>query len=196
MHGRRPYPLLLISRKEKYALKQSSKCALGGIVAALSLVLMISIAIVPFMEFALPAVAGALITFIVIEIDKKWAFGVYLAVAILGMLLVPQKEVSVMYLAFFGYYPIIKAIFESKLPPFLSWVLKILSFVATMVVSYYLMIKFMGVTLDETEEFGAFAIPVLLGTGTLAFILYDIALSKFVTLYLIKWQKRFKRYFK
>ena len=74
--------------------------------------------------------------------------------------------------------------------------LKILSFVATMVVSYYLMIKFMGVTLDETEEFGAFAIPILLGTGTLAFILYDIALSKFVTLYLIKWQKRFKRYFK
>ena len=52
-------------------MKQSSKCALGGIVAALSLVLMISVAIIPFLTYALPAVAGALIIFIVVEIDRK-----------------------------------------------------------------------------------------------------------------------------
>ena len=80
-------------------MKQSSKCAIGGIVAALSLVLMISVAIFPFMEYALPAVAGALTIFMVIETDKKWAFGVYTTVAILGLLLVPNKEVAVMYLA-------------------------------------------------------------------------------------------------
>ena len=88
--------------KEKPGLKQSSKCAIGGIVAAVSLVLMISVAIIPFLTYALPAVAGLFIVFIVIEIDKKWAFGVYCTVAILGMLLVPDKEVAVMYLAFFA----------------------------------------------------------------------------------------------
>ena len=60
-------------------MKQSSKCAIGGIVSALSLVLMISVAIIPFLTYALPALAGVLIIFIVIEIDKKWAFGVYSA---------------------------------------------------------------------------------------------------------------------
>ena len=177
-------------------MKQSSKCALGGIVAALSLVMMISVAIIPFLTYALPAAAGMLIVFMVIETDKKWAFGDYCTVAILGMLLVPDKEVAVMYLAFFGYYPIIKAAFESKLNNIISWVLKVATFVVTMVVSYALMMRFMGVTIDETEEFGAMAIPILLGMGTLAFVMYDIAMTKTVTLYLMKWQKHFKRYFK
>ena len=97
-------------------MKQSSKCAIGGIVAALSLVMLISVAIIPFLTYALPAAAGALIVLIVIEIDKKWAFGVYAAVAILSMLLVADKEVAVMYTAFFGYYPIVKAVFEKHMP--------------------------------------------------------------------------------
>ncbi len=192
MLRRRPYSLLLIGEK----MKQSSKCALGGIIAALSLVLLISVAIVPFMEYALPAVAGALIILMVIETDKKWAFGVYCAVAILGLFLVPNKEVAIMYFAFFGYYPILKALIEGRLPNALSWIIKVGTFVATMVVSYAFMMKFMGVTIDETEEFGMVAIPVLLGMGTLTFILYDIALTRMVMLYLIKWQKHFKRSFK
>lgn len=177
-------------------MKQSSKCAIGGIVAALSLVLMISVAIIPFMTYALPAAAGVLIIFIVVEIDKKWAFGVYATVAILGMLLVPEKEVAMMYLAFFGYYPIIKSVIESKFPLVIEWIVKIVLFAGTMAGAYFLMIKFMGVTIDETEEFGMLAYPLLLGTGTFAFIIYDIALTKLITLYLKKWQRHFKRYFK
>ncbi len=177
-------------------MKQSSKCAIGGIVAALSLVLMISVAVIPFLTYALPALAGALIIFIVVEIDKKWAFGVYATVAILGMILVPDKEVAVMYLALFGYYPIFKALIESKFPVVIEWIIKILSFVLTMAGSYYLMMKFMGVTIDETEEWGVMAYPILLGMGTFAFILYDIALTKMISLYIHRWQKHFKRYFK
>lgn len=177
-------------------MKQSSKCAIGGIVAALSLVLMISVAIIPFLTYALPAVAGLLIIFVVVEIDKKWAFGVYCTVAILGMLLVPDKEVAVMYLVFFGYYPIMKAAIESKLPIVIEWIVKIGTFILTMVAAYFLMMKFMGVTIDEAEEWGIMAYPILLGMGTFAFVVYDIALTKMITLYLMKWQKHFKRYFK
>lgn len=177
-------------------MKQSSKCAIGGIVAALSLVLMIMVAVVPFMTYALPAVAGALTVFMVIEVDKKWAAGVYAAVAILGLFLVPEKEVAVMYLAFFGYYPILKALIESKKKSVIGWILKLLTFEATMVGSYWLMIKFMGVTIDEMDEYGLWAIPILLGIGTFAFILYDIALTKMVWVYNKKWRKHFKRYFK
>ena len=158
--------------------------------------MMISVAIIPFLTYALPAVAGLFIVFIVIEIDKKWAFGVYCTVAILGMLLVPDKEVAVMYLAFFGYYPILKSLIEAKIPTVLGWIIKVLTFVSTMVVSYYLMIKLMGVTIDETEDFGMMAYPILLGMGTFAFVMYDIALTKMITLYLMRWQKLFKRYFK
>ncbi|MBR5772010.1 MAG: hypothetical protein IKY00_02225 [Clostridia bacterium] len=177
-------------------MKQSSKCALGGITAALSLVMMISVAIVPFMTYALPAIAGALTVFMVVEVDKKWAFGVYAAVAILGMFLVPEKEVAVMYLALFGYYPIVKALIESKVPAVVGWLLKIILFEITMVVSYILMIKFMGVTIDEMDTLGKLAIPILLGAGTLAFIIYDFALTRLVSIYTRNWRKHFRRYFK
>ena len=180
----------------RFKMKQSSKCAIGGITAALSLVLMISVAVVPFLTYALPAVAGAMIIFIVTEIDKKWAFGVYASVSVLGIFLVPDKEVAVMYLALFGYYPILKRIIETKVKKPFSWVLKILTFLVTMTVSYYLMIKLMGVTLDEMDTFGMWAIPMLLGFGAMAFVLYDIMLSKLVIIYKFRWRKYFKRYFK
>lgn len=157
---------------------------------------MISVAIIPFLTYALPAVASVLITFIVIEIDKKWAFGVYCAVSILGFLLVGDKEVAMMYIAFFGYYPIFKAIAESKLPKVAEWVLKLVLFNASIAAAYVIMIKLMGVTVDEITEYGMVAVPVLLGAGSVAFVLYDIALTKIITLYMIKWRKLFKRYFK
>jgi hypothetical protein len=177
-------------------LKQSSKCALGGIVSALSLVLMISVAVIPFLTYALPAVAGVLIVFIVVEIDKKWAFGVFSAVAILAFLLVPDKEVAMMYIAFFGYYPIIKAVLESKLPVALGWIVKVLLFNLTMVAAYLVLIFVMGIEIDEITEYGAIAVPMLLGAGSITFIAYDIALTQIISIYVLKWRKYFKRYFK
>ncbi|MBR6361429.1 MAG: hypothetical protein IKS04_06495 [Clostridia bacterium] len=177
-------------------MKQSSKCAIGGIVASLSLVLMISVAVVPFLTYALPAIAGAMMIFAVIEINRKWAFGIYAAVSILGLFLVPDKEVAVMYLAFFGYYPIIKSLLESKCGRVLEWALKLISFLSTMVISYYLMIKFMGVTIDEMDTWGKWAVPILLGMGTFAFVIYDLALTRLVFLYDLKWRKYFRKYFK
>ena len=177
-------------------MKQSSKCAIGGIVSALALVLMISVAVIPFLTYALPAVAGVLTVFMVIETDKKWALGVYCTVAILAMILVPDKEVAVMYLAFFGYYPILKAVIESRLPTVLGWVVKVASFVATMVAAYLLLINVMGVTVDEIEEYGMIAVPLLLGIGAVAFVMYDITLTRLIILYTIKFRKLFRRYFK
>ncbi len=177
-------------------MNQSSKCAIGGIVAALSLVILISVAIIPFLTYALPAAAGILIIPIVIEIDKKWAFGVYATVAILGTLLVPNKEVAAMYVAFFGYYPIIKAIFEGHFKGWIAWILKVISFVVSIGASYYVLIALMGLEIDEIETYGLIAVPMLLGAGTVAFIIYDIALTKIIELYLAKWRKIFKRYFK
>ncbi len=178
-------------------MKQSSKCAVGGIVAALSLVLLISVAIVPFMTYALPAMAGVLIAFTVTEIDKKWALGVYAAVAILGIFLVPDKEVSVMYLALFGYYPVLKSVIEARLKSkTLQLLIKITVFLVTMFVSYFLMIKLMGLKIEDMEELGKWAVPILLGTGLVAFLMYDFAVSKMILLYEMKWKKHFHRFFK
>lgn len=81
-------------------MKVSSKTALGGIVAALSLSLMFLISIIPMFTYAVPAAASMLLIPIVIEISKKWALGVYFAISLLGLIIVPNKEVAVIYVAF------------------------------------------------------------------------------------------------
>ncbi len=178
-------------------MKQSSKTALGGIAAAVSVAIMFILSVIPFMTYATPAVAGALIIFITIELDRKWAFGVFAAVGLLSLMLVPDKEIAVLYAAFFGYYPIIKSILESRLrSKALEVVIKLLIFNISVIASYILMIKFMGITIDESEMLGKFVIPLLLGLGNIVFIMYDFALTRLISAYLYKWQKYFKKIFK
>lgn len=177
-------------------MKQSSKTALGGIVAALSVALLFMLSVIPFLTYALPAMAGALIILIVIELNKKWAVGVYFAVSLLALLLVPDKEAAVMYAAFFGYYPIFKSVIESKLNKLLSVITKTALFCVSMSLSYYLMIKFMCVEFDGVEALGRFAVPIIFSIGIVAFGLYDYTLSAIITVYLKKWRTHFRRVFK
>ena len=88
---------------------QSAKTAIGGILTGLSIIILMPTVFGIFV-YALPLIASALILFSVIELGRKWAFGIYAAVSILGLLLIPNKEAVVYYVAFFGYYPIVKNI--------------------------------------------------------------------------------------
>jgi len=178
-------------------LKKSSKTALGGIVAAASIALMFVLSVIPYLTYALPAATGAFLILITIEIDKKWAFGVFAATGILSLMLVPDKEAAILYIAFFGYYPIVKSLIESRIKSrFIEYLIKLAIFNFTISAAYYLMIRFMGITLETSESFGAFAIPALLFMGNIAFIAYDFALTRIISVYLQKWQKHFRKIFK
>lgn len=177
-------------------MKQSSKTALGGIVSALSVILMFMTAVMPFMTYALPMLAGILLIFMVIEINKKWAFVVYVAVSLLAVFVVPDKEAATFYIAFFGYYPIIKSTLEKHLPRVAEWIVKFVIFNAAVLGAFFMTVYVMGIPFDEAEEFGKYGAVVLLGIANAAFLSYDILLTKLVTLYLIRWQKHFKRIFR
>ena len=168
-------------------MKQSSKTAFGGILTALSVVLMFLTGVIPFLTFALPALAGALLIL---------ALCVYAAVSILSLLVVADKEAAMMYAAFFGYYPVIKSFLESKLPRVFEWIVKFLIFNAAMVLAYLVIIFVFGMPLDEMEEFGRYAVPILLGMGNVVFFVYDIALTRVIGAYLHRWRKSFHRLFK
>lgn len=177
-------------------MKQSSKTALGGIVSALSVVLMLLTAIIPFMSYALPLVAGALLILMVIEINKRWAFIVYVAVSLLAIFVVPDKEAAVFYVAFFGYYPIIKSSLEKHLPRVIEWIVKFVIFNAAVLAAYFFTVKVLGIPFDDMGPLGQYGVPILLGLANFTFLMYDIMLTKLVTLYLYKFRKSFKRIFK
>lgn len=177
-------------------MKQSLRMALGAITASLSVALMCVIALIPYVTYALPAAAGILITVIVIEINKKWALGVYGVVSVLSLLLVPDKEVALLYVAFFGYYPILKAIFEQKLSKGISLLMKFLVFNISIILCYLLLIFIFKIDLSDISTLGKYAYPILLGMGNVTFFIFDFALTQLITVYLRRWQRYVRKMFR
>ena len=62
------------------------KVALGGIVSALSLVLMILSGVTFSLEYAIPMITGALLMVLVVEFGKGFAGVIYLVVSVLSLL--------------------------------------------------------------------------------------------------------------
>lgn len=168
---------------KKSGIKKAKKTAVCGMASALSVVLMLFTAVLPFLMYVLPIVTGILILFIAELTDKKWALGVYLSTAILSMLLLTDKETALTYTLFFGYYPLIKESFE-KLPKVASWILKFILFNAAAVSIGYLGVALFGVSGEEYQEFGKLTIPLLLGMANIVFVLYDIMQTKYKILFL------------
>ena len=183
-------------------MSQSAKTAIGGMTAALSVVLMLP-TVMGLWTYALPAFAGILIMFTIIELDKKWAAGIFVAVSLLSLMLLPNKEAAVFYLCFFGNYPIIKCLLESKkMPRVIEYIIKFIAFNVEVLLAGFIMVKIFGMpmaellgTEGETAFWVQYALPITLGVGNITFLLFDKLLTMMVTLYLVKWQKRFRKMF-
>lgn len=174
----------------------SFKVALGGVIAALSLLLMILAGVTSTLVYAIPMITGALLMLLVVEFGQGFAGLIYIAISILSLLLLGNKEAAVMYVAFFGYYPIIKSMIERKFKGFLCWIVKYAIFNVAMILSYYVTTKIFMISFEDIESFGKFALPLLLLAGNVLFVMYDVALTRLVTIYIYKWQKYIKRVFK
>ena len=177
----------------KREMKKTSKIALSAVFAALSVALMALISLIPNLELALPAISGLFVAVIVIEVDKKWALGVWAAVSLLSLIVVPNKEAAIIYAVFFGYYPVLKSVLESKTPRAVEYIIKVLTFAGVMTLSYFLMVKFMGIDPDLPDFLGKWAIASL---GIITFLLYDYALSKLITFYCLRLSSKLRKILK
>ena len=105
-------------------MSKSGKIALGGLLTALGVVLMFLTGLIPIGTYALPAIAGVLLIVAVIEIGAKWAWMIYAAVAVLSLLFAADKEAALLFVLFFGYYPVLKSFLERISNKVLSWISK------------------------------------------------------------------------
>lgn len=92
--------------------RTTKSIAFGGVLSGLAVILMFLTGIFPFAEYALPAMAGALLIIMVIEYGYRYALLCFFAVAVLSLLVGPNKEAAVLFAGFFGYYPILKGVLE------------------------------------------------------------------------------------
>lgn len=176
--------------------EKSFKASFGGITAALSVIIMAVCSIFPSMTYAAPVICGIFITFAVIEFNSKFAFALYLSVSALSLAVVPNKESALFYALFFGIYPILKGFIESRTKGVFSWIIKYLIFNIAIIAGYFICSKLLNIPYDEIGSFGKFSLLFLWGSGNVSFLIYDIAFTRIVSVYIYRWQKYVKRLLK
>ncbi|MGN0676027.1 MAG: hypothetical protein ACI4KG_09755 [Oscillospiraceae bacterium] len=178
--------------------KVSYKVSLGGIVAALCLLMMFLTAVFPPLNITLPLFAGMLITVVAIEVSCSWAFVTYAVVAVLSFFVTPDKEAWLFFTFFFGYYPVAKSFFEGLKSKLFCWLGKLAAFNISIIIIFYVTMNILG-TVDLFEEFGFYnewLIPALLAVGNLIFIFYDYTLTLIISCYKKWFRPTFLRKFK
>ncbi|MCQ2431580.1 MAG: hypothetical protein MJ175_03135 [Clostridia bacterium] len=172
-------------------MKKSKKIALSAILSALSVLILFAGAVIDVLSMTAAAFASLFIIIIMIEVGMPYPVLVWGVTSALSLILLPNKLPAIMYFLICGIYPILKAQFE-RLHYVVSWVLKLSVFN----ISLLLMITISKYIFYLNDSSFDFTIPVIV-IGNLALILYDIAMSKIILLYIVKMRKHLglKNYF-
>lgn len=159
-------------------MKNSTKITFAAVVAAIISVLM-SASLIPNITFAVPAVAGLLIISVFAQCGTLYAF---LTFAVSGFLsfFISDKTSWLLFVCFFGFYPILKPIIEKMKKPIIEWALKLLVFNISALICYLLEILIISLKLSPLLLAGVWAL------GNIAFVLYDIAVSRVAAFYYIR----------
>jgi len=154
----------------------AARISLGGILAALAIVIMNLVGLIPVATFVCPMFCMMILTLVLRFCGRRIGWAWYGAVAILSVLLAPDKEAAAIFV-FLGYYPMLKPKFDRlKAAPFL----KLVFFNAVILLMYWLLINLFGLTQVAQEYRGlGFAMTVFtLLTGNITFFMLDKILGR------------------
>lgn len=144
--------------------------------AALAIVIMCLGGLIPFATFVCPMLCCMITKVVLSMCGKRIAWAWYGAVAILSVLMAPDKEAAAVFV-FLGYYPIVKP-WMDKLK--LSWLWKGLLFNCAILLMYWLLIHILGLSeiANDYEEAGTVMTIVMLLLGNVTFFMLDLVLGR------------------
>lgn len=166
---------------------RTRRMATAAVLSALGVVFLGVGALLEVLDLTMAAVASVCVVFAVIELRGGYPLAVYLVTSFLSLLLLPVKTPALIYFLFAGYYPMLKAFFEGHFKKPLSWLFKILSFNVGLALSVFVALRFF--TVGENSLFSYRYLLLLIGTPV--FVLYDLALTRLITAYVLRWRDRF-----
>ena len=150
--------------------------AFGGIMAALALVIMNMIGLIPIATFVCPMLCMMILQLVLRFCGSRIGWAWYGAVAILSVLLAPDKEAAAIFVSL-GYYPILKPKLDALK---VGKLVKLVYFNSAILLLYWLLISLFGLA-DVAKEFNELGIVLTiftLVTGNLVFFMLDKILSR------------------
>ena len=149
----------------------SKQMALGGMLAALAVVIMALGGLIPVATYICPLLGMMLLKIVLSYCGKRIGWAWYGAVAILGLMLGPDKEAAAVFAAL-GYYPILIERLVSRKG---KWALKFGWFKAVILLLYWLLIHLFGMDQisEEFQSLGKVMTVLMLVMGNVIFVLTD-----------------------
>lgn len=149
----------------------AQKIALGGVLAALAMIIMCLGGLIPVATYVCPMLCALLGSVVLNICGKRIAWAWYVVVSILSSVLGPDKEAAAVYI-FLGYYPLLKPCFDGK-PLSLIW--KLLYFNSVTALMYAVLLYLLGIEqlMQEYLEAGIIGLAVMLFGGNVIFFLLD-----------------------
>ena len=170
---------------------------MGGIIAALSVSIMLLTYFSPILVYTVPVFAGAILLIVVTEVGYKWALGTYVAVSLLSIFLIADKEAAVFYIMLFGYYPVLREFISGKIKNrFLLFILKLIIFNASLAASIAVCNYVFHIDYSEFSGGGKIIVAVYIVMMNAVLFLYDFLIAKFTVLYKTRLHKKIRKLFK
>ncbi len=144
--------------------------------AALAIVIMCLGGLIPFATFICPMFCLMLTKLVKNLCGRRIAWAWYGAVAVLSLLLAPDKEAAAVFV-FLGYYPIVKPWMDRQR---FSALYKAALFNAAILVMYWLLIRIFGLSeiAADYEEAGTVMTVIMLLLGNVTFFMMDMILGR------------------
>ena len=154
----------------------AARISLGGMLAALAVVIMNLVGIIPVATFVCPMLCMMILTLVLRFCGKRIGWAWYGAVSILSVLMGPDKEAAAIF-AFIGYYPLLKPAFDRLNSGAL---LKFIFFNGVILLMYWLLINLFGLAqiAQEYRQLGLAMTIFTLITGNLIFFMLDKILAR------------------
>ena len=171
------------SQQVKYLTVSAMLCALGVVILGLG-------AVIEVLDISVAVIASLLTVYAVIEMGGPYPWLIWIVTSIVALLLLPLNTPVLFYALLTGFYPILKQKIERRMARLPAWAVKIGVLAVSMGVMWAVMWLFAPALLETTG--GWIMIAATLVLGVFAFVLYDFCLTKMITVYFVKLQKRFK----
>lgn len=157
--------------------KRGAPVALGGVMAAGSVVLLWLACVAPSGRTGLAASAGLFPIAATLYAGRPAGYLCWAAASVLGLFLLPDKGVALLFAAFLGIYPVVKGRLETLERRTVEWGLKLSWFELTLTLFWFVFEGLFGL-----PEWLARSTLLLYGLGSVIFVIYDIGLSRLITL--------------
>lgn len=171
---------------------KTMQITLGGLLSALAVIVLVGGSALGIATYIAPAVAGLFVYPLALEFGQKPAYIAFGTISVMGAILAPDKELALVFVFFFGYYPVLKKTLEKIKPKVLSYIVKFVVFNVAIIALYIVLLNIIALpnVVQEFQERSSTYTLILLGVGNVTFIMYDYLLTIFYLIYTKKIRKR------